>query len=212
MSILRSYHDGQPEYAIIRSSVAANYRRRHQAAPDPRPDEFWCHVGPETPVPGEACIGLCWGDRGPLFSEHYLPGGKACPDDCRRGLVEVGQLSSFVRGGGARLLGHTIMELAQRNSRYVLMTATTQIRAIVSGFGVGFEVLGPALQGRCRDDHIDWGTYYQNDPHVLIIDLQPLTRSLHYSLSRETPGSGLHPGALARCAAPYTGPSHAVSY
>lgn len=178
MPILRSYHDGQPEYADIQQSVAAHFFQHHKARPQPRPDEFWSLLGPSRSVPGQACLGLCWGDRGSLFSEHYLPGRRIRGYQDRSALVEIGQVASFEPGAGSRLLDLSISELAQRNLRHALMTATDHMRSIVSALGIPSTELGIAELRNCRDANVDWGTYYQNDPRVILLDLQPLAQAL----------------------------------
>ncbi|SEM00834.1 thermostable hemolysin [Xaviernesmea oryzae] len=184
MPIVRSYHDGQPEYAVIQQSVAAHFFQHHKARPQPRPDEFWSLLGPSRSLPGLASLGLCWGDRGPLFSEHYLPGRRICGHQDRSALVEIGQVASFEPGSGSRLLDLTISELAQRNLRHVLMTATAHIRSIVNALGIPATELGVAELRHCRDAHLDWGTYYQNDPRVILLDLQPLAQALRTDADR----------------------------
>lgn len=177
MLVVRSYHEGQPEYAVLQNGVVGQFFVRHKAKPKPRPEEFWSLTGREYPPPGQACLGLSWGDHGQLFSEYYLPDQRICDDGERHALVEIGQVASFVRGAGSKLLELTMAGLAQRNLRYALMTVTAHMRSILENLSIPYKELGIAEQLRCRDAHLEWGSYYQNTPRVILIDLQLVARS-----------------------------------
>lgn len=190
MAILRSYHRGQPEYVIIKENVAAHFFTHHHARPEPQPEEFWSLIDLGHSVPGQACLGLCWGDRGLLFSEYYLRGRRVCACPDRSALVEIGQVASFLPGAGSRLIELTIIALAHRNLHHVIMTATARLRSIVRALKIPFEDFGAAEQRCCRDAHIEWGTYYQNDPRVILIDLRPLAYLLRDEAARRRNATG----------------------
>jgi Thermostable hemolysin len=174
MFIVRSFHPGQSAYEDLQLSVSQHFYQHHGACPAPRPDQFWCLTRRDGQAPGYACVGLTWGDSGKLFSEYYL--------DCslhedyeiqRPELVEIGQLSSFgFRGAGRFLLGYVLRSLALHHYKCALLTATDQVRECLLTLDVDYDDLGEALASRVRDKHIDWGTYYQNRPRVVLVSLR----------------------------------------
>lgn len=196
MYLLRSIHPGSATYDEVRQAVTDCFYKNHQARPDPKPEEFWCLTGRDGCTPGYACVGLCWGDSFKLFSEYYLDE----PIDvifsvARSEIVEIGQFASFRgQGAGRFLLSLVLQGLTSRRHRCALLTATQQVRTLLGELGHEFEDLGPAKIERVRDRHIDWGSYYQQDPHVIVVDLGRLQNT--------TPEELQPPGWLAGRAYP----------
>ncbi|OMG72074.1 thermostable hemolysin [Burkholderia ubonensis] len=173
MHIVRTFHPGQAAYRAMQLAVAQNYYQAHGARPEPRPDQFWCLTDRAMTLPGYACVGLSWGDSAPLFSEHYLDESLTHLYGLSRAeLVELGQFSSFgSKGAGRYLIANVFRTLAQHHYRYVLMTATERARHIVQSLQIGYDDLGHACVSRVRDQHVDWGTYYDNAPRVIMVKI-----------------------------------------
>jgi hypothetical protein len=170
---VRTFYPRQQGYRRLQAAVAAHFRVHHGAHPTPRPDEFRCLADPTEPAPGHACIGLCRGGRGPLFSEHYLDepvaeSFRVCPTQ----VVELGQFCSFAPGAGLALMARTLASLAASSDWLALMTATDRVRRLLATISVDFHDLGPAQPTRVRDRAVEWGTYYVNQPRVLVIELR----------------------------------------
>lgn len=126
----------------------------------------------------QAAVGLRTGSEGPLFVEQYLdePAERAIAANGRGAaqrseLVEVGNLAAL-RGGDARaLIVHLAGTLHASGLRWVLFTATRQLRNAFDRLHLDTIVLANADRSRVRDDGTDWGRYYDVQPQVLFGDL-----------------------------------------
>jgi hypothetical protein len=176
VQIVRTFHPGQSAYREMQNAVAQHYHQAHGARPEPRPDQFWCLTDRAMTLPGYACVGLSWGDGAPLFSEHYLDESLTHLYGLSRAeLVELGQFSSFgSKGAGRYLIASVFRTLAQHHYRYVLMTATERVRQIVQSLQIDYDDLGRACVSRVRDVHVDWGTYYDNAPRVIMVKIRDM--------------------------------------
>lgn len=174
MFLVRVFHPGQPDYLCLQSAVARHFFKHYGARPEPSPEQFGCLTGRDGRAPGYACVGLCWGDSGKLFSEYYL----TLPVDViygvnRSEIVEVGQFSSFgYHGAGGFLIALMLRSLMENGYKVAILTATRRVRELLSALGAQFDLLMTASVERVRDKHIDWGSYYANAPHVIAIDLR----------------------------------------
>jgi len=109
-----------------------------------------------------------------LYLEHYLDRpveavlshalGAPVP---RAQIVEVGNLASAAKGCGGRFLLTLRRHLLERHYRWVVFTATRQVRAILAHFAFEARVLAPAAPSRLPDAGVGWGTYYAHDPNVM---------------------------------------------
>ncbi|MEN1929440.1 thermostable hemolysin [Luteimonas sp. MJ250] len=126
----------------------------------------------------QAAVGLRLGSEGPLFVEQYLDGpaeaaiaahGREVARRCE--LVEVGNLAAL-RGGDARaLIVHLAGTLHAAGLRWVLFTATRQLRNAFDRLHLDTIVLADADRSRLHGDARDWGRYYDVQPQVLFGDL-----------------------------------------
>lgn len=113
-------------------------------------------------------------DSGPLFLEQYLAGpveqdlarqlGVHVPRD---GIVEVGNLA----GGTCRAARHLVSLLPRflldRGYTWVVFTATSVVRDILTSVGADLVELAPASASRLAGGADAWGRYYQHDPRVM---------------------------------------------
>lgn len=171
MYIVRNFYKGRPGYRCLQEAVRAHYLKHYGATPQPCPDLFVCLTGASGGAPGYACAGISYGDSGKLFSEYYLD----APLDERYGLdrariAEVGAFASFQRGSGAGkyLLENVIRTLALRNFGLVVLTATAQVRQLLTPLVDNLDDLGLADPRRVKDPAVNWGSYYQQAPRVLV--------------------------------------------
>ncbi|KAF1309960.1 thermostable hemolysin [Pseudomonas putida] len=171
MYIVRNFYKGRPGYRCLQEAVRAHYLKHYQATPEPEPDLFVCLTDPNGGAPGYACAGISYGDSGKLFSEYYLDQSL----DERYGLdrariAEVGAFASFRSGSGAGkyLLNNVIKTLALRNFGLVVLTATEQVRQLLAPIVDNLEDLGGADRGRVRDPAVNWGSYYDHRPRVVV--------------------------------------------
>lgn len=135
-----------------------------------------CLTGSNGGAPGYACAGISYGDSAKLFSEYYLDQSL----DRRYGLdrariAEVGAFASFRSGSGAGkyLLDNVIKTLALRNFGLVVLTATDQVRQLLTPLVDSLDDLGPADSTRVKDPGVNWGSYYHHEPRVVAARLSP---------------------------------------
>lgn len=120
-----------------------------------------------------------------LFIEHYLPApveqllatyGMQAE---RTELIEIGHLYAINRQSLLQLFVLTAYALDQLNYRYLLCAATTQVRAILSRHGIELTELGEAKAEALGKDAESWGSYYDTNPKVCVMDLAAVTRLIH---------------------------------
>lgn len=125
-----------------------------------------------------AAVGLRTGNDGALFVEQYLDAaaevivaasvGRAVS---RGELVEVGNLAALSAGDARALIVHLTGALHAAGLRWVLLTATRQLRNAFDRLHLATVVLADADRSRVHDDGTDWGRYYEVQPQVLFGDL-----------------------------------------
>jgi hypothetical protein len=114
----------------------------------------------------------------PLFLERYLPdpveamlGRLAGRPVERRRIVEVGHFASTRPGEGRRLLVRLARHLAQAGFRWVVSTATLELRQLLCEIGLTPYALAPADPRHLEDGGRGWGSYYDHGPVVVAGDL-----------------------------------------
>jgi hypothetical protein len=114
------------------------------------------------------------GADGPLYLEHYLDvrveqaiatlTGHRVE---RHHVVEVGHFASVQPGEGRRLLLLLARHLAQAGYRWVVSTATRELRELLIHVGLTPFALAPADPSRLPEGADHWGTYYDHLPVVV---------------------------------------------
>ncbi|MCG2581864.1 MAG: thermostable hemolysin [Marinobacter sp.] len=125
-----------------------------------------------------------------LFLENYLdqPVQNCLPgsDSDRTSVVEIAHLAGVETGISRPLFAALAVWLQRAGLRWVACTGTAQLR---NGFGhIGIKVsdLGVADPDRLAGAGQDWGTYYDNQPRVLVINVSQGVESLKaYGLLRQ---------------------------
>jgi hypothetical protein len=111
---------------------------------------------------------------GPLFLEQYLAGpveadlsGQLGVPVARSQIVEVGNLA----GGSCRYARHLVSLLPtfllDRGYTWVVFTATSVVRDILTSVGASLLELAPADARRLAGGAEAWGRYYEHDPRVM---------------------------------------------
>lgn len=138
-------------------------------------------------VAGEpgAIAGLRPARQGALFLEQYLDGpveqavsrAYSTPVD-RDQVVEIGNLVSFMPGAASLLFGLLPTLLARAGFRWMVCTATPQVRSMLRKLGFTTHTVCDADPGVLGERQHDWGSYYDNRPQVIAGDvLDALNRS-----------------------------------
>lgn len=111
----------------------------------------------------------------PLFLERYLDEPVECAiraatrhDVSRSHIVEVGNLAGISCRAAMRLVLELPRLLIARGQRWIVFTATDQVRGLLTSYKAPLLELAPAKASRVAAMHDDWGRYYETDPRVML--------------------------------------------
>jgi hypothetical protein len=162
--------------ADVERYVASIYAAHHGA----RLAEFmpWLLAFRDRTGQLRAAVGIRPARGSRLFVEQYLDataeqvvaGALGRPVD-RDSLVEVGSLAAGRPGDARRLILCLTRGLHAAGQRWVLFTATRQLRNAFTRLGLAPVALGPADPARLAPSATDWGRYYDTAPEVLCGDI-----------------------------------------
>jgi hypothetical protein len=126
----------------------------------------------------QAAVGLRSGNEGRLFVEQYLhePAeaavaaviGRAVPRDQ---LVEVGNFAALSAGDARELILHLTHWLHAAGFRWVLFSATRQLRNAFDRLHLATVELAEARASQLVDDCNQWGHYYDAQPKLMFGDI-----------------------------------------
>lgn len=120
-----------------------------------------------------AALGLSSANT-PLFIEQYLPRPieQYLPEVVGRAqIAELGNLYSNARHVTVPLFMISAVSLHRRGFRYLSFCGTAQVRAILAKYAVPFTVIAHAHSMALGEQAALWGTYYQNQPQICVLDL-----------------------------------------
>lgn len=123
--------------------------------------------------------GLRPGQNQPLFLEQYLPAAieQLVAEVARRpvvrdSLIEIGNLALGTKAFGPMLMVTLAKMLAGAGYEWMVFTATEQVQHLMQRLGFEPYCLCPADPARLDGDYSIWGSYYRNNPRVMIGNLQ----------------------------------------
>ena len=90
----------------------------------------------------------------------------------RSDLVEVGNLAAASLIHSGRLIVFLLHLLASQKLPYAVCTGTAAVRLALKRTGVPFDYIGDADPARLGVEHLDWGSYYDKAPQILLIDIE----------------------------------------
>lgn len=141
-----------------------------------------------------AVVGLRPASGRALFVEQYLdaPAERALSVALghmvsREHLIEVGSLAALRPGDARRLILGLTRGLHEAGQRWVLFTATRQLRNAFARMGLQPASLGPARPTRLHASATDWGRYYDADPVLLCGDIAAGVAYLDAASKRKAP-------------------------
>lgn len=122
----------------------------------------------------QAGAGYTAAASGPLFLEQYLDrpveellGRATRTSVARNHVAEVGNLAAAAPGMGRTLIPAIGRHLHRLGYRWVVFTATRELRNAFERLQLRPLMLAPALPGRLPDGGASWGSYYAHDPAVM---------------------------------------------
>ena len=136
-----------------------------------------------------AVVGLRPAGQGPLFLEQYLdqPIEAALTTltgrpVARSEILEVGNLVATHRGACRLLFGLLAAIADQAGYRWGAFAATGRVARILAKLRVTVHPLANADAGRLEGDASRWGSYYNTDPKVLVVNIPEAVAALKESL------------------------------
>jgi len=178
-------HDGRaPAFAVVEAGAPQRERVEDYIC-----GVYRAHYGARVPHWAPTLVSLSDGDRivaaagyreatAPLFLERYLAapieaviGARSGAPVARREIVEVGHFAAGQAGEGRRLLPLLARHLAQRGYRWVVSTATRELRVLLAHLGMRPLALARADPALLGDEAAHWGCYYDHEPVVVAGDL-----------------------------------------
>jgi hypothetical protein len=157
--------------ALLERFIAERFSAAHGA----RIDHYCAHlVGLQDGRGGwQAAAGYTPAASGRLFLEHYLDqpaeealGAAAGARVPRSAVAEIGNLAAE-HGMGRVLIPAVGRYLHRLGYRWVVFTATRELRNALRRLQLEPLRLGPALPARLPDGGAAWGSYYRHDPAVM---------------------------------------------
>lgn len=130
----------------------------------------------------QAGAGYTAAGTGTLFLEHYLDAPVEALLGCaagrrvaREAIAEVGNLAA-APGMGRALIPALGRHLHALGFRWVVSTATRELRNAFRRLQLEPLLLAPAAAARLPDNGAAWGTYYHHDPSVMGGPIAPCLR------------------------------------
>ncbi|KRG68626.1 thermostable hemolysin [Pseudoxanthomonas dokdonensis] len=125
-----------------------------------------------------AAIGLRCGSEGQLFTEQYLQGPAeqtiaehAGRIVAREQVVEVGNFAALGAGDARQVIILLTSMLHRAGFRWVLFTATRNLRNAFDRLHLQTVELAAARQECLQSDDSDWGSYYDTQPRLMMGDI-----------------------------------------
>ena len=160
----------------IRRFIADTFRHYYDATIDSYCDRLISVCSPQGQMLAAAGYNLA--EEGPLFLEQYLdvPLEQQVQQQlgleiARSEIAEVGNLATLEAGGTRMLIELMTQRLYQEGRRWVAFTATKSLINSFHRMGLSPVILAPAVPERIKNPSA-WGSYYQQNPHVAIGDIQ----------------------------------------
>jgi len=169
---LEPVHRGHPQRAAFEKFIAARFDHAHGA----RVTHFLPQLlgVRDTLSRWKASSGYGAAIDGPLYLEQYLerPVEEALTAALgwpvhRVGIVEAGNLTAISPGMARTLIPLLARHLYRLGYRWVVFTATRELRNSFRKLGLEPLQLARADPARLRDGGASWGRYYQHDPLVM---------------------------------------------
>ncbi|MCE2745450.1 MAG: thermostable hemolysin [Burkholderiales bacterium] len=162
--------------AKIRQFIADTFQHHYGATIESYCDRLIGVCSPQGSMLAAAGYNLA--EDGPLFLEQYLdmPLEQQIQQQlgleiARSEIAEVGNLAALQAGGARMLIEMMTQRLHQEGRRWVAFTATKSLINSFHRMGLSPVILAPAKPERVKNPKA-WGSYYQQNPHVAIGDIQ----------------------------------------
>jgi len=89
----------------------------------------------------------------------------------RSRLIEVGNLAASTLDVATRLIAFLCHETRHRHCEYAVFTGINSVRIALKRLGIRCLTLQAADPAKLRSEAARWGRYYENDAHVMVVDV-----------------------------------------
>lgn len=90
----------------------------------------------------------------------------------RQDIIEIGNLCTKKAGLTKIMMLELAQDIYNKNIKYVVLTATKQVQNILINMGLDIKKIGDAKQTMLTDMKTNWGTYYQTNPEIFVINVE----------------------------------------
>jgi len=170
------YLDRCPGRSYLESYISSKYQQTHNALiREYLPILVGIHNSDEL----LGAFGLRPGQYRPMFLEQYLDSpieqqvasfSKQPVDRCA--LIEIGNLAITRKGIGPFLMVVMARALAQAGYEWMVFTVTEQVERLMKRLGFKPHYLVNADPNCLNGDKSLWGSYYENNPRVMVGNLK----------------------------------------
>jgi hypothetical protein len=166
-------HRTHPERRAFEQFIAERFSRAYGA----RLTHFLPHLLGVMDGLGrwQAAAGYAAAGAQQLFLEQYLDrpieqalGAAVGRPIARGGIVEVGNLAAISAGMARALIPQLARHLHRMGYRWVAFTATCALRNSFQRLGLKPLPIAVADRARLADRGLSWGSYYDQDPQVMV--------------------------------------------
>lgn len=100
-----------------------------------------------------------------------------CLEAATKGSETISSFCSFYSklGLGTYIIKNIISMFSARGYEYILLTATDQVKKLIYSLVEEVEILAVADPRKVQNHNINWGTYYTNNPHVIMFKLPSIS-------------------------------------
>ncbi len=89
----------------------------------------------------------------------------------RSRVVEVGNLAAATLHAAIRLIAFLCHEAHSREFEYAIFTGIKSVRVALQRLRINYFEMQPADPVRLHTDKESWGSYYENDPRVMVVNV-----------------------------------------
>ncbi|MFH7767130.1 thermostable hemolysin [Acinetobacter sp. BSP-28] len=89
----------------------------------------------------------------------------------RQNIVEIGNLAALDMEKAKLMVAFLVFHLSQMNIDWAVCTGTAAVRYVLQQMGLHFHVIEKANPEVLGEAKLQWGSYYQQKPYVLAIDV-----------------------------------------
>jgi len=178
---LRLIQTGHPQRSSLEGFIQQGFAERYQA----QVQRFMPYLlGVGTSDSWQAVLGVRFAATEPLFTEHYL----SQPVEqllCERGfsasrqdIAEIGHLLAVNRQALMQLFVLMAQGLHQLGSKYLVFAATREVQLLLRRHGIELTELLLADPSCLGEQANAWGSYYQTQPMVCVLQLAQVAERL----------------------------------